>query len=96
VAQRRHVLEEHLEVEVREELLDVQREDVVLGHGERPGQVLRVHLRGVERLEEVGEVALKVQALPRRPVVRDLAVVPPRERAPLPVALVVDERPRHI
>ena len=96
VAERRHVLEDHLEVEVREELLEVEREDVVLRDGEQPRQLLRVLLERVERLEEVLEVALEVQPLPRRAVRRDLAVVPPREGRALPVALVVDERPRHL
>lgn len=45
-------------------LLDAQGEHVVLADGKRARELLRVHLERVKGLEEVGEVALKVAALP--------------------------------
>ena len=75
----------------RRYLLNFEREDVILADGEDAREVLGVLLDRVEVLEELGEVALKVAPLPRRAVGGDLAVVPPRGRAALPVALVVDQ-----
>eukprot|EP00982_Pelagococcus_subviridis_P017310 31529-Pelagococcus_subviridis.AAC.32 len=93
----RHSSEEHLRVEPSRETHHVQRARVLARVRQQSRErvvLLRGAVRGVVRADRRLAVPLEEELLPRAAVAHGVATREGRDRASLPVALVVDELPR--